>query len=314
MISRPADSSEGQHPGTSPARCQWTVADLLTWTESHFTKLGLATPRLDAELLLAHAMETSRLELYTGYRKIVEVGERAVFRGLVTRRGQFEPVAYILGVREFYSLAFEVGPAVLIPRPETEHVVDRVLQEVRATGTGEQALAMLDLGTGSGNIIIALLVNLPAARAVAVDVSPEALAVARRNARHHGVADRIEFLEGDLFEPVAASGGDPPVFDVVVSNPPYVSRADFAGLMPDVRNHEPAIALRDGKAGNGLGFYRAIVEAATRFTRPGSLLALEVGAGQAASVEKLLAAKSWSGISAMADYAGIPRVVTARQT
>ncbi len=297
-VNRPASSTAPRH---------WTVADLLDWTETRFRELDLPTPRLDAELLLAHAMSCTRLELYTGYRRIVETRERSAFRTLVERRSGFEPVAYILGAREFYSLRLEVTPAVLVPRPETEHLVDRVIEELAETAEPR----LLDIGTGSGNIAIALLANLPSSRAVATDISAEALDVARRNAMTHGVADRIELLEGDLLEPLEQR--DAIVFDAIISNPPYVSLSEYPGLMRDVREHEPELALVDRRAGSGLGFYRDIIRGAPPLLAPGGLIAFEVGATQAPAVERMLREGGWQATRTVADYAGIPRVVTARR-
>ena len=330
----------------SPPRV-WTVADLLAFTESHFQKHGSPTPRLDAEVLLAHALGSTRLELYTGYRKVVEPPERGKYREFVERRARGEPVAYITGAREFHSLKFEVTPSVLIPRPETEHLVDAGVEflsrfiapapagpapaEPTAEG-GDPATAdppspqaappadpepppvevrVLDLGTGSGNIAVATAVEIPGARVAAVDVSPEALAVARRNAEAHGVAARIEFLAGDLYQPLQ-SREPPPTFHAILSNPPYIPPRALPGLMRDVKEFEPLLALldrREGPDGDGLGFHRAIAAQAMRFLEPGGLLAVEVGAGQADEVEKILHNAGFSGIRSITDLGGIRRVI-----
>jgi release factor glutamine methyltransferase len=347
----------------------WTVADLLAFTESHFQKHGSLTPRLDAEVLLAHALGSTRLELYTGYRKVVEPTEREKFRGFVERRARGEPVAYITGGREFHSLKFEVSPAVLIPRPETEHLVDagveflsRLVEPAAAETDPAEPLAaephpaepvpsepaaaepvaeggdpaggalsspeiapavdpepapvpvevrVLDLGTGSGNIAVAIAAEFPGARVAAVDVSPEALAVARRNAEVHGVAARIEFLTGDLYQPLRAR--EPrPTFHAILSNPPYIPPRDLPGLPRDVKEFEPLPALldrREGPDGDGLGFHRAIAGEAISFLEPGGLLAVEVGAGQAEEVEKILQSAGFSGVRSITDLGGIRRVI-----
>ena len=189
------------------------VAEILAWTRGYFEKLGLSTPRLDAELLLAAAMGLKRIDLYTGYERWVEAEERARFRELIQRRARREPVAYILGEKEFYSLPLKVTPAVLIPRPETEHVVDACLELLR-TESVEEAPRVLDLGTGSGNIAVALAVHEPRIRVDAVDISEEALEIARENADRHGVTERVRLLRGDLFGPL---GPGSPVYRIIIS-------------------------------------------------------------------------------------------------
>lgn len=310
MIARSGEPRPGAPlPSGKPDRT-WTVGDLIVWTEQHFRKLGLVSPRLDAELLLARVMGLDRIELYTGWGQVVEAPERSAFRELVLRRSRREPVAYILGAREFYSLSLEVSPAVLIPRPETEVLVERAIEDLRAR-CGERPVSVLDLGTGSGNIATAIAVNLPLARVTAVDRSAEALKIARRNAARHGVEDRVTFLEGDLFEPLEAPGHSGSRHDAIVSNPPYVSSREYPDLMRDVREYEPPSALLDGKGGSGLGFYREIVASAPRFVAPGGLLAVEVGEAQARVVERLVGESGWHAPHAVADYAGIARVVLA---
>jgi len=289
----------------------WTVSDLLAWTEAHFRRLSSPTPRLDAEVLLAHALGSTRIDLYTGYHKVVEPDERERFRSFVERRGRGEPVAYITGTREFHSLRFEVTPAVLIPRPETEHLVDGAVE--RLSGMG--AAKVLDLGTGSGNIAVSVTVRIPTARVTAADLSPGALEVARRNAARHGVEERIEFLLGDLFAPLRTR--EPPLpFDAILSNPPYIPPELYAGLSRDVRDFEPESALLDcrgGPGGGGLGFHRAIAREAWEFLLPGGLLGLEVGAGQAPAVVELLRAAGFERVETTSDYGGIVRVVWANR-
>jgi release factor glutamine methyltransferase len=292
----------------------WTVAELLNWTEGHFRRLSSPTPRLDAEVLLADALGCSRLDIYTGYNKVVEPDERARFRDRVTRRARGEPVAYIVGHREFHSLRFEVGPAVLIPRPETEHLVDAVaehlahLAEAGGAGSPDRPVRALDLGTGSGNIAVSLAVEVQALLVVAVEASAPALEIARKNAEAHGVAGRIEVLPGNLFDPLA-SRAPPPLFDAIASNPPYIPPGDRPGLPRDVRDFEPESALFDRLDGDGLGFHRAIARRAPSSLAPGGLLALEVGIGQAAAVESLFREAGLQEIRTIPDLGGIPRVV-----
>lgn len=290
-----------------------TVGEILAWTQSRFQELDLPSARLDAELLLAHVLGSSRLDLYTGYHAPVEANERAAYRELVKRRARREPVAYLIGTKEFFSLELEVSPAVLIPRPETEHVVEAALAELppdSGSETGDGPL-VLDLGTGSGNIAIAVAHDRPDVRVAAVDSSREALEVARRNAARHGVDGRIRFLEGDLFEGLGPDDGP---YRVIASNPPYVRGDEFDRLMPDVRDHEPRQALVDGKSrnGDGLGFYRDIARSAATRMAPGGALVLEVGDGQAAEVRSILEAAGLRPYRTVADLAGIDRVVVAR--
>ena len=298
--------------GSSSKR--WTVAELLKWTEEYFQRLRFETPRLDAEVLLAHALANTRLELYTGYHKLVEPEERGRFRGLVERRAHREPVAYITGSREFYSLSFEVTPAVLIPRPETEHLVEAALEEhskACSNAAPEAPRRILDLCTGSGNVAIALAVNAPTAFVDAVDSSAQALEVARRNAGAQGVSDRVAFFQGDLFFPLPEAGRQ---YRVIVSNPPYIAKSDFEKLMDDVRLHEPREALFDSKSpdGDGLGFYRAIAREASRRLEEDGLLALEVGVGQAAAVLEILSMSGWKLEKIIKDFGGIERIVAVR--
>jgi release factor glutamine methyltransferase len=309
-----ADADRGNPSSRPPTNAKhWTVAELLDWTKAYFDRIGLPSPRLDAELLLAHAMGCSRVDLYTGYQQVVEESERCRFRAFVERRAGFEPVAYIVGKREFYSLELEVGSGVLIPRPETETLVDRVLEEIRGEGESLSAPAILDLGTGSGCISVALAHELPSSSVDAVDISPEALDVARRNATRHELEGRIRFLAGDLFEPFLKD--EPrPIFDVIVSNPPYVAPAEYGDLMPDVRDHEPALALVDRRDQDGLGYYRIIAREGPGFLRSEGLLALEFGESQSEAVRTILQQAGWCEIEITSDYAGIDRIITARRS
>ena len=320
MISLPDDATRkptlgdrSERPPQNPPQKTgvWTVGELLHWTEKRFSALGMSSPRLDAELLLAHCMGVTRLELYTGFAKIVEGPERAAFRELVARRCHYEPVAYLTGTREFYSLEFEVGPGVLIPRPETELLVEWALEEIE--GFSAETVKVLDLGTGSGNIAIAIAANAPRARVTAVDISREALEVARRNVERHHLSDRVSLVQGDLFE---ALDDDALRFDVIVSNPPYVARDEYDDLMPDVRKYEPSLALLDTRSGDGLGFYRSVINSAGRvlphFVVPGGSAALELGATQASEVRELFLQIGWRDIHVRSDYGGIERVIGAR--
>ena len=278
----------------------WTVLELLRWTTDHFKTRGIETARLDAELLLASALGCDRLRLYLEFEKPVTVEERAGFRALVRRRGERVPVAYLTGTREFWSLALAVTPDVLIPRPDTETLLDAVL----ARGPRrEAAFSALDLGTGSGAIALALATERPHAALTATDLSTAALAVARRNAEALGLAERVRFLPGDGFAPVAGER-----FDVIASNPPYVAEADAAGLAPELR-HEPALALF--APGDGTALLRRIAAEAGTYLRPGGLLALELAPAQAGDVTQCLVAAGFAEIAEHRDLAGLVRAVSA---
>jgi release factor glutamine methyltransferase len=270
----------------------WTVRRVLGWTTQHFEKLGLDSPRLTAELLLAHVLHTSRVRLYTDLDRPLEAGELAAYRGLIARRAAGEPTSYLTGTREFYGRTFAVDPRVLVPRPETELLVEAVLQAVPR----DAEIRVLDLCTGSGCVGITLALERPRARVLATDASPGAVEVARANAAALGPADRFEARLGDLLAPVE---GEPP-FDVVVANPPYVPTGELPTLSPEVRR-EPPLAL-DGGA-DGLDVVRRIAEEAPRRLVPGGLLALEIGDGQGPAVHSLLEAAGYGSVRIERDLA-----------
>ena len=270
----------------------WTVRRVLGWTTQHFEKLGLDSPRLTAELLLAHVLHTSRVRLYTDLDRPLEAGELAAYRGLIARRAAGEPTSYLTGTREFYGRTFAVDPRVLVPRPETELLVEAVLQAVPR----DAEIRVLDLCTGSGCVGITLALERPRARVLATDTSPGAVEVARANAAALGPADRFEARLGDLLAPVE---GEPP-FDVVVANPPYVPTGELPTLSPEVRR-EPPLAL-DGGA-DGLDVVRRIAEEAPRRLVPGGLLALEIGDGQGPAVHSLLEAAGYGSVRIERDLA-----------
>jgi release factor glutamine methyltransferase len=287
---------------SAPASKTWTVLELLRWTQGHFVEKGIETARLDAECLLAHALGVERLRLYLDFDKPVEADERARFRALVKARADERvPVAQLTGTKEFWSLAFETTKDVLVPRPDTETLVAWYLDQV---ADPEAELAVLDVGTGSGAIAVALATELPKARFTASDVSEAALAVARRNAERHGVADRVRFVCGDGFAPVADEA-----FDAVLANPPYVAERDAASLAPELR-HEPRGALFSGPDGTDL--LRRLAAEAAEHLAPGGCVAFEVGAGQAEAVAAWLAEGGVSEVAVRRDLAGRPRIVVGR--
>ena len=282
----------------------WTVRRIIAWTTDHLARRGSDTPRLDAEVLLAHSRRCQRIDLYTRFDDVLTDEERARMRDLVRRRAQSEPVAYLVGHREFFSLDFEVTPAVLIPRPDTETVVVELLEALRDVS----APRVLDLGTGSGCIAVAVAAGHPRAQITATDISAAALEVAGRNARQHDVADRIRFLCGNLFKPLPPDER----FEAVVSNPPYIRAEEFQTLQSDVRLHEPVSALIGGR--DGLDVIRPLIDRAADYLTPGGTLMLEISPEQATTVTELLtAAGVLSDIAVVKDLAGKERVVRARR-
>lgn len=270
----------------------WTVDSILRVTKDFFEGKGIGSARLDAELLLCHVTGLGRVQLYTHYDRPLSDDERDAYRELVRRRGGLEPVAYILGEREFYGRRFVVKPGVLVPRPETEHLVDAVLEWAREGEAGRIA----DVGTGSGCIAVTLACELPSVTVVATDVEDLALAVARENANAHDVGGRTQWLAQDLLPP-----GE---FDAIVSNPPYIPEGD-PRVEPGVLRHEPGRALFAGA--DGLAVIRRLISAAKTQLRPGGLLAFELGEGQAEAVRELLPETRF-----IEDLQGIPRIAVWR--
>jgi release factor glutamine methyltransferase len=279
------------------------VQRLLRWTTGHFASRGLPTPRLDAELLLAHALGVDRLRLYLDFEKPVDPRERAAFRELVRRRAALRlPVAQLTGRKEFWSLPLEVTPEVLTPRPETETLVEVALA---LAPDREAELSVLEVGTGTGAVALALAMEWRKAHIVATDLCLESLQVARRNADKLGMADRIAFLSGSGYEPVRGRR-----FDLVVSNPPYLAESERAALAPELA-HEPPRALFAGP--EGLEVLRELVAGAPDALLPGGGLALETAPAQAASVAALCREGGLREVTITRDFGGLPRVVAARR-
>ena len=279
----------------------WTTLAVLDWTTNRFSEAGIASARLEAQLLLAHVLRCSRTQLYTGFDKPLGDEELAGYRALIKRRLGGEPVAYLLGEQEFWALPFFVDSTVLVPRPDTETLIE-VARALRSDRTAP--CRVLDLCTGSGAIAIALAKELPAAHVIATDVSAAAIAIARKNTERNGVSDRVELREGDLFNPVAAEH-----FDLIVSNPPYIATATIATLSPEVRC-EPKLAL-DGGA-DGLAFYDRICAGARSHLLPGGALVLEHGFDQADAVAARLTAAGFSDVVLTHDLGKNPRVTRGR--
>jgi release factor glutamine methyltransferase len=287
----------------------WRVLDLIEWTTEYFGRQRVDTPRLDAELLLAHALRTNRMGLYLDLHRVVNGPQLALYRTLVRRRRERVPVAYLVGQKEFYGLSFAVAPDVLIPRPETEVLVETALDRLRQWPADAQ-VRVLDVGTGCGAIAVALarsLVGRPL-RVVATDISAAALVIAEANAVTAGVAGIVEFRHGDLLEPVRHDE----TFHVIAANLPYVPTADIGALEPEVSRHEPRLAL-DGGA-DGLACVARLARDAGRALTERGWLCLEVGQGQAARVSSLLTdAGGYSVPEVVCDYGGVERVVAARR-
>jgi release factor glutamine methyltransferase len=285
---------------------RWTTLGVLDWTIQRFTGAGIAGARLEAQVLLAHALACTRVQLYTGFDKPLGDAELSEIRGLIKRRLAGEPLAYLVGETEFWSLPFHVEPSVLVPRPDTETVVEVALQTAHISGNRAAPWRILELCTGSGVIAVSLARELAAARVIATEVSPPAVAIARRNAARHGVDGRVEVRPGDLFEPVAGEAA----FDLVVANPPYVATAVIATLAAEV-HREPALAL-DGGA-DGLAFYDRIAAGAAAHLVPGGALVVEHGFDQADAVAARLDRAGFTDVTLTRDLAGHPRVTSARR-
>lgn len=286
----------------TPAGDVWTVRRILEWTIPHLKSHGSESPRLDAEILLAHARGCPRIQLYTNYDEPLTDTQRSTMRDLVKRRAVAEPVAYLVGHREFFSLEFRVTKDVLIPRPDTETLVVDAIEALKQ----QPAPRVLDVGTGSGCIAIALAVNCPNAVVTAIDLSPAALDIARANANKHKIGDRIRWLCGDLFAPLATGEQ----FDLIVSNPPYIASAEIETLSADVRLHEPRSALDGGS--DGLDVIRRLIVDAPPHLAPQGKLLIEISGEQAASVTQLLTANGhYDDIDVLKDLAKQPRVVRA---
>ena len=286
---------------------------------SRLREKQVASYTLAAELLLLHVVGRDRAWLYAHPEEAIGSQELDTYLCLVDRRANGEPTQHLTGKQEFWSLEFEVTPDVLIPRPETEHVIevalDRLaLRELRAgrpQKTNGEGFLIADIGTGSGCLAIALAKELPAATAYATDISLPALAVARRNAVRHGVANRIHFLESDLSRPLAAEDATKSAFDLVVSNPPYIPARDANTLAREVRDQEPAIALYGGEEGYEL--YAGLITLAGRHLKPGGIFVAELGHDSLPAVQPLLDGREWTAVGVSNDLAGIPRVIAAER-
>jgi release factor glutamine methyltransferase len=289
---------------TAQSSQEWNVTRLLDWTAQYLSQKGVESPRLDAEVLLAHCLGWKRIDLYARYDQTPSEEIRKQYKVLIGRRLEGCPVAYLVGRKEFFGLRFEVSPAVLIPRPESEYVVIECLR--LAKGIPEPRV--LDLGTGSGNLAIAVAHQHSGARVTAVDVGLEALVVAKRNAEQHKVSNRIQFLRGNLYEPLKE---DEARFDFILSNPPYISQEELANLPKGVKDYEPRSAL-DGGTG-GFVIFDQLIAGAAKHLKPGGYLIVEIGSPQEQPArEKLTALGEYQLGGTIRDGAGHPRVLCAR--
>jgi release factor glutamine methyltransferase len=285
----------------------WTILKLLDWATAYFKSHHIEQPRPDAEILLAYALDIERIDLYVQYDRPLESTELATFRRLIQRRVDREPVAYIVGEKGFWSLDLKVTPDVLIPRPETEILVEVALSIIPSKPL-QRTFRILDLGTGSGAVVLALARERAGHCYYAIDCSHSALTVARDNARSHGLDKAISFSQGNWFDAVSDKGR---YFDVIVSNPPYIPHADLDMLPQEISRYEPRQALDGGP--DGLDSIRLIIEKAATYIIPGGWLLFEIGHDQWASVEQLMTASTaYADVTVVKDYSGLDRVVRAR--
>lgn len=292
-----------QNENAQPQEDAWTIKRILDWTTNFLREKESDNPRLEAEVLLAFACSCQRIQLYTRYHEVLDDTTRARMRELVKRRANSEPVAYLVGFREFFSLDFRVTSDVLIPRPETETLVLELIEEART----KNKTTILDLCTGSGCIVVSAAVNLPSSNFVAVDISEDALEIAKENAATHEVVDRIDFLQGDLFESIDASMQ----FDIIASNPPYISPEEIETLIPDVKDHEPKLALDGGDL--GLEIVNRLIDQIHTYLKPGGLFLCEISPEQWPQVQaKINSTNRFESVKIVNDLAGRERIVYAR--
>lgn len=284
-----------------------TRLDAVVRSAEFLARHGVESPRLQAEWLLAHVLGLPRLQLYLGFDRLLPPDAADRLRELVRRRGQRVPLQHLLGTANFCGLELEVGPEVLVPRPETELLAERAWQHAQAAETAGPAHRVLDFGTGSGCLALAIAARASRAEVTALDVSPAALAVALRNATRLGLADRITFREGDGF--LALPPGA--LFDLLVSNPPYIPTAEIAALEPEVRDHDPRLALDGGT--DGLAWYRRLAAEAPAWLAPAGLAMLEFGDGQAEGIREIFRAAAWREPTVVNDLTGRARFLVARR-
>jgi release factor glutamine methyltransferase len=288
----------------------WTVRRLLEWTVPFFQRKEVDSPRLSAEMLLAHILKAPRIKLYTDYDRILSPGDLTAFRALVKRAAEQEPIAYLTGRAPFFNLEFEVTPDVLIPRPDTETIVENVLQLARHQA-GLERPHIVDLCTGSGCVAGAIAHHLKTSDVVAIDISPAAVAIARKNIQDLGLLDRVIVEVGDLLEPVSRLA-DPRPFDLLTANPPYICSGQIETLDRSVRDYEPLVALDGGL--DGLAIHRRILDDAPPRLMPGARVFLEIAFDQGpAALAMASEHTAFEGVRILRDQAGNDRVLTARR-
>jgi release factor glutamine methyltransferase len=277
-----------------------TVLESINLSTQYLNQKGIESPRINAELLLADILNCKRLDLYLSFERPLSEDEVQKYREHIKRRGNFEPLQYVIGKVEFYGLELKVNPSVLIPRPETELMVESILKQFPK----DEKLIILDVGSGSGNIAIALAVNLPSSKIISTDVSKEALQVAKENSERHKISERIKFVKHDILK---NDLNNFPMFDVVVSNPPYVSQESYSKLQKEIKNFEPAIAVTDES--DGYTFYMEISAKASAKLKENGKLFFEVAQGQSEEVVEIMTKNHFKNIGIIKDYQNIDRVV-----
>lgn len=284
----------------------WTIKSLLDWTTEYFSKYGIEWPHLEAEILLAHVMKVPRINLYIKFADNVGDDILADFKKLIIRRSKREPLAYITGFQPFMGLDFIITPDVLVPRPETEILIQTILDIVNPKSQlpKSQQYKIFDIGTGSGAIAISLAKYIDQSTVVGIDISEKAVEIAKQNAQKHGMSDRCNFVVGDLF------GGVNEKFDIIVSNPPYIPTSEIEKLQPEISKYEPRSALDGGE--DGLDYYRKISASAKNYINDDGKLIFEIGFGQADNVKDIISQNGFELLKAIKDYSGIERVIAFR--
>ena len=296
------------HKKAKPGRPEWTLIKLVEWASGYFDSHHIDSPRTTAEILLAHAINARRIDLYLRYDQPLNSDELNRFKTLIKRRKNREPVAYILGHKEFWSMDLEVNRNVLIPRPETECLVEKALESLAADPNPEPK-SILELGTGSGAVALALASENPQHLYLGTDICDDAIRVARRNSMRHGLSARIHFMVADWFAPFDAKSG---IFDLIVSNPPYIRSGDLKRLQPEIQVYEPVAALDGAK--DGLRYLRHIIESAYVYLKPAGALLLEMGHDQQAPLKQIIdACGQYEDTRFYKDYSGHDRIVSVRK-